>query len=161
TLNGTAANTYTGTMTVNAGSLILGDSGGVAVTGNLIIGDSLGGSSSSKADVVRLLATNQNAPTSPVTVNNSGQLHPCTNSNTIGTGQVTALSMTGGSVTATGAGTLTLGGNVVGLANLTNSTPATISGNLNLGGATRTFDVQLGALVAQNPNSTVSNANDL
>lgn len=47
------------------------------------------------------------------------------------------LSLNGGSVDS-GGGTLTIGGNV---ASFANATTASISGNLNLGGATRTFDV--------------------
>ena len=51
-LNGSAANTYTGTTTVNTGTLLLNDTGGVAVPGTLVIGDFLGGSGANKADVV-------------------------------------------------------------------------------------------------------------
>ena len=82
------------------------------------------------------------------------------NNNTIGVGTVNALVMTGGSV-ATGTGTLTLAGNVAGLANAANITPASISGNVNLNSATRAFDVQTGFLVGQNPNITVPNANEM
>ena len=159
-LNGNVSNTFTGTTTVNTGTLLLNDSGGVAVPGNLVVGDLLGGQGSNKADVVRLLASNQIVQTSALTINNAGLLDFNGNSNTIGVGQTTALSITGGSV-ATGAGTLTLGGNVAGVANAANITPASISGNLNLGGVTRTFDVQPGALITQNPNITVANANDM
>jgi autotransporter-associated beta strand protein len=73
---------------------------------------------------------------------------------------ISALVMVGGSV-ATGSGTLTLGGNVADLSNATLQGPATIAGNLSLGGATRTFDVQLGSLVNQNPNLPNVNPNDL
>src|SRR5205807_792987 len=75
------------------------------------------------------------------TINNSGLLDLNGNNNTIGVGQLNALTMTGGTVT-TGAGTLTLGGNVAGVASLTNLTPTSCSGNLSLGGVTRTLDVQ-------------------
>src|SRR5262249_3138152 len=51
--NGSTANLYAGTTTVNVGTLVLDDSGGLAVPGNLIIGDFLGGSGAGKADVVR------------------------------------------------------------------------------------------------------------
>ncbi len=152
----TAANSYTGTTTVNSGTLLLGDTGGVAVPGNLVVGDSLGGQGSNKADVVRLLVSNQIQPTAAVSITDSGLLDLNGFNNTIGTGQTNALTITGGSVT-TGTGTLTLGGNVSDLASGPDITPATISGNLNLGGATRIFDVQGGALVGENPNGTVQN----
>src|SRR5207247_5281479 len=47
------------------------------------------------------------------------------------------------------------------LVNLSSQTPATISGNLSLGGAVRTIDVQAGALASQNPNAVGLNPNDL
>ena len=50
---------------------------------------------------------------------------------------------------------------MAGLANVANLTPAVISGNLNLGGVTRVIDVQAGNLVGLNPNSTITNANDM
>src|SRR5262249_12559182 len=127
--NGTAANTYTGTTTVNVGTLLASDTGGVAVPGNLVIGDFLGGSwAKTKADVVRLTGNNQIQQTAAVTVNNSGLLDLNGNSNTIGVAQAAALTLAGGAVT-TGAGTLTLGGNVFGIANAANLTPGTVSGN--------------------------------
>ena len=160
TLNGTYPNIYTGATTVNAGTLQLNDSGGLAIPANLIIGDFLGGSGSSKADVVRLLANNQILSTAVVTINNSGLLDLNGFNNTVGVGAVSGLVMVGGTL-STGTGTLTLGGNVAGQANVANITPATINGNLSLGGGTRFFDVQLGALVTENPNITVPDANDM
>ena len=156
-LDGTAANTYSGVTTVNSGTLQLVDTGGLAIAGSLVIGDSLGGASANKADVVRLLASNQIAPTAVVTINDSGLLDLNNFNNTIGVGATNALILTGGSVT-TETGTLTLGGNVSGVASLPNLTPATINGNLSLGGATRTFDVQPGALTGSNTNDMVINA---
>ncbi len=73
-LDGTVANIYTGTTTVNTGTLLLNDTGGVAVSGALTVGDSLGGQGSNKADVVTLLASNQIQPTAAVIINNSGLL---------------------------------------------------------------------------------------
>ena len=140
TLNPSAANTYTGATTVSTGTLVQNATGGVAVPGALIVGDSLGGQGTTKADVVRLLASNQVAVSSAVTVNNSGLLDLNGFSNTVGVGQVNALTLTGGTV-ATGAGVLTLGGIVLGQAAGPNMTPATISGNLNLGGVSRTLTV--------------------
>ncbi len=139
-LQGTAANTYTGTTTVNEGTLLLSQTGGVAVPANLVVGDGVGGSGSNKVDIVRLAASSEIATTAAVTINNSGLLDLNSNSNTIG-----SLVMTGGTVN-TETGTLTLGGNVAGFASPTNLTPATINGNLSLGTAVRTFDVQQGSL---------------
>ena len=92
------------------------------------------------------------------TIINSGTLAYATN-NAISSGAVTlinaalslagysdtigALTMTGGNVT-TGAGTLTLGGNVTGN---TDANSAAISGNLDLGSATRTFTIGNGDAV--------------
>ena len=136
-----AANTYTGTTTVNEGTLLLQTSSGSAVPGNLIIGDGAGGSGATKGDVVRLngSSTTQIASTAAVTINNSGLLDLNSKNQT-----VASLSISGGSVT-TETGTLTLAGNVASTAQLSNLTAATISGNLALG-ATRTFDVQQGNL---------------
>ena len=103
---------------------------------------------------------NEIAATIPVTIGNSGLLDLNGFSQTIGLGQPNALTISGGTL-ATETGTLTLGGNIADLANLNNLTPAVISGNLNLGGATRVIDVQAGNLVGQNPNITVPNANDM
>lgn len=129
-LSGATANTNSGAVTVNAGTLVLNKTAGVnAIAGALTIGDGTGGAG---ADVVRLSANQQIADNAAVTVNRSGRLELNGNSETIGT-----LTLTGGAVTS-GAGTLTLGGNVTGNAS---STSATISGNLDLGGATRTFTV--------------------
>ncbi len=139
-LEGTAANTYTGATTVNEGTLLLNQTGGVAVPGTLVVGDGVGGSGINKVDIARLGASNEIATTPAVTVNNSGLLDLNSNSNTIG-----SLTMSGGTVT-TETGTLTLGGNVAGFASITNITPATINGNLSLGTAVRTFDIQQGSL---------------
>ncbi len=67
TLNGSGSNTYTGTTTVNAGTLALGKTGGAtAVSGSLLIGDGAG------TDTVRLDAANQIADTSAVTLGAGG-----------------------------------------------------------------------------------------
>src|ERR1019366_103480 len=84
TLNAAAANTYTGTTTVNTGTLQLGDTGGVAIPGALTVGDSLGGQGASKADVVTFLASNQIQQTAAVIVANSGLLNLNGFNNTIG-----------------------------------------------------------------------------
>src|SRR5262249_26886836 len=128
--------------------------------GNLTIGDQLGGTGVNKGDVVRPLANNQVIVNAAVTVQNSGLFDLNGFTNTIGVAQVSALNLFGGTV-ATGTGTLTLAANIADLVNLASQTPGTITGNLSLGGATRTIDVQPGALVTQNPNAANLNANDL
>ena len=109
--------------------------------GTLVVGDGVGGSGPTKSTSPAWPASNEIAATAAVTVNNSGLLDLNSNSNTIG-----SLIMSGGTVT-TETGTLTLGGNVAGLASSTNLTPATINGNLALGTAVRTFDIQQGDVV--------------
>ncbi|QYM77661.1 autotransporter-associated beta strand repeat-containing protein [Horticoccus luteus] len=67
TFSGSSANTYTGTTTVNAGTLVLAKSGAAtAIAGNLVIGDGTG------TDTVRLDAANQLASTSAVTFTAGG-----------------------------------------------------------------------------------------
>ena len=129
TLAGGSANTYTGLTTVNAGTLQLGKSSGNAIAGGLVIGDASG------SDTVRLLASNQISDTSAVTVRTGGLLDLNGFDDTIG-----ALTIAGGSAVTTGAGTLTLGGNVT-YSGVITTDPATLSGQLALGAATRTFTI--------------------
>ncbi len=127
--------TFTGTTTVNAGSLILYGQSGNAIVGDLVIGNGFGGA---KADVVRLAAGGQIANTSSVTVNSSGLLDLNGFNETIG-----PLTLSAGNV-STGKGTLILNGDVTTLAA---SATASISGKLSLGPAgttTRTFTIANG-----------------
>jgi autotransporter-associated beta strand protein len=101
--NGTDANanSYTGLTTINAGELDLNKAAGTnAIAGNLTIGDGSG------TDTVKLVAANQIANTSDVTINSSGVFNLNNNNETID-----ALNgVAGGSVTL-GSGTLTVGAN--------------------------------------------------
>jgi fibronectin-binding autotransporter adhesin len=100
TFSGGSANTYDGTTTINTGELDLSKTAGVnAIAGNLTIGDGSG------TDTVKILADNQIADTSDVTVNSSGILNLNGKSETI---DALISSSTTASVTL-GAGTLTVG----------------------------------------------------
>ncbi len=169
TFSGTAANTASGSMTVNSGTLVLAKTAGVnAIAGALTIGDSVGGAG---ADVVRLDADFQILPTRQVTVESSGLLDLNGHSETLGSGVTTninggsivtgggalsiqsVLTFSGGGGIATGAGTLTMTGNSVN-ANTSGST-ASISGNFSLGAGTRTFTIATG--VTMNIPANISN----
>src|SRR5262249_2949583 len=108
---------------------------GNSVPGALVVGS---GTSGPVAAFARLSAANQIPDTAPVTVNGTGQLDLAGFNDTIG-----PLTLSAGLVT-TGAGTLTLTGDVRSLAA---TAPATIAGHLNLGSGTpaRTFTVANGS----------------
>jgi len=126
------SNTYTGSTVVNEGTLELGKTG-AAVIGPLIVGDGAGGAN---ADVVRFTRNSQLASSCAVTINSSGLL------DLDGfTGVVGSLTMTGGTA-ASGTGSLGLNGNLTVNAA---SAQATITGNLLLQGATRTFNITNGS----------------
>lgn len=137
---GGAASTYTGTTTVNSGVLQLNKAAGSdAFAGPLVIGDGTG------TDTVRLLQSNQ-IPAVTVTVNRSGALDLNGQSDAIGALNLESGPASGASV-STGAGTLTLGGDVTQTVNGTGSIGTSISGNLALG-ANRAFTVANGLAVA-------------
>jgi autotransporter-associated beta strand protein len=132
TLAGTGSNSLSGTIRVDAGTLQLGQSGGVAITSRLVIGSSQGAAGS--ASVV-LLAANQISDTAKVCVNASGLLNLAGQSNSF-----SALTLAGGEV-ETGTGILILDGDL-------NATAGTslIGGNVKLVGS-RVFTVATGAAV--------------
>lgn len=96
TISGSTANTYTGDITVNEGTLLLNQTGFNAVTGGLIIGDGTG------TDTVRLLGVDQIDDTADVTMQSSGVLDLNDQSETID-----ALNG-GGLVTNSGTGAISL-----------------------------------------------------
>jgi autotransporter-associated beta strand protein len=132
-LGGSASNTYAGTTVDDGSTLVLSKSGGaIAVPGDLVIGDG------TSAAMVQDTASNQIATGSSVTINDDGTLALNGNSESIGD-----LTMTGGNVT-TGAGTLTLGGDVTVNAP-SNLDSSSIVGHLDLDGSARTFTVANGS----------------
>ena len=138
-LSNSLPNTYTGSTIVNGGTVFiqLGNEGVTAIPGTLIIGDGVG------ADYVIARSSNRIADSAIVTVNSLGQLLFDTfNSNEqYGVNEtIASLSLTGGTVSTNGQGlgTLTVVGDIsTGLSTIT----STISGQLSLGGATRSITV--------------------
>lgn len=104
TLAGASPNTYIGTATVNAGTLVLDKTPGLnaTITGNLVVGDGSG------TDIVRLNATEQIANTSAVTLNTGAQLQLRGYNETIGSLTGTGSVFTNDLANTTG-GTLTVG----------------------------------------------------
>src|SRR5205823_2441024 len=112
---GNLTNTFAGTTTVGAASeLDLQVTGGGALAGPLVING-----------VVKDLLDNQ-INGAPVRVNSTGLLDLNNHTDTVG-----ALTMQSGNVTTGASGLLQLGGNVTTLAT---AVPATITGNVSLGG---------------------------
>jgi autotransporter-associated beta strand protein len=160
------ANTYTGTTNVASGILELQHSGGAtAIAGTLVIGQ---GVPPPNTATVVLLAVNQIANTSSVTVRRDGVLSLGGLSDTIGlltiadgttvlgpAGDlvVSGLSMAGGSVIIGDVGsTFTLQGNVTATSSTLNqsSIVSTGGGTFSLSGADRTFTVAAGPVLGAN-----------
>ena len=132
-LGGGFSNTYLGTTTITNGLLELTKFGNsaAAIPHDLIIGNG------ATASTVRNLAGSEIADVSNVTVNRFSTWDPNQRNETI-----SALTLSGGAVTGVAPGILTLGSNVTTLASATISS---ISGQLSLGGVTRTFNVASGS----------------
>ena len=97
-LGGSSSNTYVGTVTVNGGTLLLAKTSGLAVPGNLTIGDGIG------TDTARLLGSDQISDTAAVTINAGGVFD-------VGSFVETIASFSGaGSIVLGSGGTLTIGG---------------------------------------------------
>lgn len=142
--SGTGNNQYTGTTTVNQGVLRLSKTGATAIPGQLIIG-----TATATPARVELTASNQISNTAAVTVNSDGQLLLQDNQDTIGplivnlgsvnlgagaTGLLTVnglLSLTAGTISTGGGGTLALGGNV----SATSADPGAVSSVINGSGS--------------------------
>ena len=104
-LGGGTANTFTGGVNINAGTLQLNKTAGVAIVAQAVnIGDNAG------ADALKLIAASQIDPAATVTVQGSGTLDLNNQNQTLNSlGLVSGL--TGAAQVTTGTGTLTLGGN--------------------------------------------------
>ncbi len=144
---GTTANTYGNASiatVVNEGTLLLNKTAGLDAipAGLLTIGNEFGGPQS---DIVELLAAGQIDQNNQVTVSSSGWLNLNGNSQTLGAALTLNFDASYAAQLTTGAGTLTMQGNVTatqlgGEENLA-SPAAVISGNLSLDGVARTFTV--------------------
>lgn len=138
TLAGSSANTFTGSLTVNAGTVALAKTAGTnAVAGPITIGDGIGAASSA---AVRLDASNQIANSGGlVTINADGvlQLNNFTESiDTIaGTGLID-LSTSGYLTVGVNSGSSTFGGTLAGTGTLekAGSGTLTFTSNINFGG---------------------------
>jgi autotransporter-associated beta strand protein len=133
--SGGSANTYTGDTFAIAGTLLLSKTAGVNAIGStpVTVGDAVGGVD---GDVLRLGANDQIANTGSVIVNIAGLFDLAGFSETINT-----LALNGGRAT-TGTGTLTL----TNALNFQGSgTTSMLSGNLNLNGGVRSFNIDDGA----------------
>ncbi len=134
--SGAAANSYTGTTTVNNGILELNHSAATngAVVGSLVVGDGIATAR------VNVLAAEQIADSASIAVNANAILTFDHIAETIG-----PLTFGGGSIAITSGGSLTLTSDVI---TFSNSQQATIGSGqnqaLNLGGVARTFDVAEG-----------------
>lgn len=131
TVDGAGNTTINGTITTTTGGLTKNNTGVLTLSG----ANTYTGATTINAGTLRYGANNAIA-TGGVTVNNGGTYDLNGFSDTIGALAVNS-GATGGSVT-TGAGTLTLGGNITSTGGAGN---ALISGNLNLGAAARTVAV--------------------
>jgi autotransporter-associated beta strand protein len=149
TFNGDG-NSYTGTTTVNQGTLVLDTLNNAvpdnAILGNLVIGNGTGAANSVKVLYGTGSASNKIANTSQITINSDGKLDMNGdrngNADTVG-----ALVFYGGHVDTGSGGLLTITEDVTTHANSANQA-AVIDGHLDLNGATRTFTVENGGLAS-------------
>ncbi|MEW6159043.1 MAG: autotransporter-associated beta strand repeat-containing protein [Verrucomicrobiota bacterium] len=151
-LGGAAANSISLATTIQSGTLVLAKTAGVAAIGSgpLTIGNDTGATDTSAA-VVQLAASQQlnGSGTVALTINRDGRLDLNGFNDEISTLNLRGPNATvpsGGSV-STGAGVLTIGGTLTLTLDSATTLPGSISGQLNLGNATRSFSVNDNAAV--------------
>lgn len=120
-IGGSISNTYTGDTEVKTGTVRLMKATGIAVSGDVIVGDGIGVSDS---DVLKLSNDNQIVDTASITIKESGLFQLSSNDEVVG-----SLTTKGGHI-ATGTGTLLIGGSITSQASVESSL---IEGKLNLG----------------------------
>ena len=164
-------NTYFGSTFVDGGTLLLDKTGAVPIQGDLIIGAGTGAADST---VVRWLANNQLSSTTTVTVNSDGLMDLNGHMES-----VAGLTINDGTATTNTGGVLTINGNlamvggtlqsvglpseiVLGTAAAVSAVadasqaPASIDGDLSLGGTTRTFSTTgAGAVIDLDVNAVI------
>ena len=128
-------NTYAGTTRVLGGSMNLGSQGGGAIPGDLVIGDGTSGVS------VTLEESDQISDTASVTIGEGSSLRFQEGPYSSPTETIGSLDLTGATVDASGNSMLRLNGDVTVHPSLN---PSQIAGPLDLGAATRIFDVDDG-----------------
>ena len=157
TLNGSAANTFTGLTSVNAGILALAKTGGAtAISGNLNIGDGLG------TDTLRLGGNHQIADTAIVTVASSGIFDINGKSETIGGLRASAgaaqVQLGGGALAIDNASANSYAGSISGSGTLTKIG----AGRLTLSGSSGSFSglasVNAGIVTLQSANALGTSA---
>ncbi len=161
TFAGSAANTFSGALTVNDGTLNLNKTAGINAVGTsntLIIGDNIGAAGSA---TVALKANNQMPDTTDVTINSDGRLSMGTASDTIsqlsGTG-ILDVGSTGNLTLGTDNSSSVFGGTITGSGSLTKAGTGSLTLNQDIS-YSGTMNLNGGTLVLNNSDLSVTNLN--
>ena len=134
TLTLSGLNTYTGLTTVNDGELDLNTTGGLAISGDVTVGDTIGAAGSA---ILKLLQSDQIVTTAAVIVNSDGEFALNGSSNAVASlnsngGRITS-TVPGGNLTVTAGPAFSGTGNLIGSgATVTSSVTATLAANGSL-----------------------------